>query len=93
MIISLYENNLPMRFGVILFSTKFIKTIEMNGRSAPMENDSHIGEDPSSLVMLLLSYSLTCLSCLLAKYLSLYTSQMGLKTVLPLISCNLLELY
>ncbi|GFY94719.1 similar to EMS-MUTAGENIZED BRI1 SUPPRESSOR 1 [Actinidia rufa] len=50
MIISLYENNLPMRFGVILFSTKFIKTIEMNGRSAPMENDGHIGEDPSSLI-------------------------------------------
>ncbi|PSS19044.1 UDP-glucose:glycoprotein like [Actinidia chinensis var. chinensis] len=56
MIISLYENNLPMRFGVILFSTKFIKTIEMNGRSAPMENDSHIGEDPSSLIIRLFIY-------------------------------------
>ena len=68
MIISLYENNLPMRFGVILFSTKFIKTIEMNVGSAAVENDSHIGEDLSSLVMLLLSYSLTCLLFLLAKY-------------------------
>ncbi|THF94542.1 hypothetical protein TEA_002654 [Camellia sinensis var. sinensis] len=42
MIISLYENNLPMRFGVILFSKKFIKMIEMNdGKipAAPMSND------------------------------------------------------
>ncbi|GMP71579.1 hypothetical protein CsSME_00029927 [Camellia sinensis var. sinensis] len=42
MIISLYENNLPMRFGVILFSTKFIKMIEMNDGeipAAPMSND------------------------------------------------------
>ncbi|KAF5939287.1 hypothetical protein HYC85_023546 [Camellia sinensis] len=48
MIISLYENNLPMRFGVILFSTKFIKMIEMNDGeipAAPMSND-----DVSSLI-------------------------------------------
>ncbi|PSS26754.1 UDP-glucose:glycoprotein like [Actinidia chinensis var. chinensis] len=56
MIISLYENNLPMRFGVILFSTKFIKTIEMNGGSATVENDSHIGEDLSSLIIHLFIY-------------------------------------
>ncbi|XP_028121931.1 UDP-glucose:glycoprotein glucosyltransferase-like [Camellia sinensis] len=49
MIISLYENNLPMRFGVILFSTKFIKMIEMNDGeipAAPMSND-----DVSSLII------------------------------------------
>jgi len=56
MIISLYENNLPMRFGVILFSTKFINTIEKNGGEIPLagiENANHVGEDISSLVMLL----------------------------------------
>ncbi|KAL7002014.1 hypothetical protein U1Q18_003164 [Sarracenia purpurea var. burkii] len=54
MIISLYENNLPMRFGVILFSTKYINTIEMNGGeipSTPIENESHIGDDVSSLII------------------------------------------
>lgn len=56
MIISLYENNLPMRFGVILFSTKFIKTVETKGGeipSASMENHAGVGEDVSSLVILL----------------------------------------
>ncbi|CAL5438882.1 unnamed protein product [Camellia sinensis] len=54
MIISLYENNLPMRFGVILFSTKFIKMIEMNDGeipAAPMSND-----DVSSLIIRLFIY-------------------------------------
>lgn len=31
MIVSLYENNFPMRFGVILYSAKFIKEVEMKG--------------------------------------------------------------
>ncbi|XAR56342.1 hypothetical protein NMG60_11036790 [Bertholletia excelsa] len=59
MIISSYENNLPMRFGVILFSTKFIKMIEMNGGeipSASVDNSNHIGEDISSLIIRLFIY-------------------------------------
>ncbi|KAG5548754.1 hypothetical protein RHGRI_014196 [Rhododendron griersonianum] len=59
MIISLYENNLPMRFGVILFSTKFIKTVETKGGeipSASMENHAGVGEDVSSLIIRLFIY-------------------------------------
>ncbi|KAI8555132.1 hypothetical protein RHMOL_Rhmol05G0150600 [Rhododendron molle] len=59
MIISLCENNLPMRFGVILFSTKFIKTVETKGGeipSASMENHAGVGEDVSSLIIRLFIY-------------------------------------
>ncbi|KAA8545514.1 hypothetical protein F0562_020298 [Nyssa sinensis] len=59
MIISLYENNLPMRFGVILYSTNFIKKIEMNGGELPLasvETVNHIGEDMSGLIMRLFIY-------------------------------------
>lgn len=47
MITSLYENNFPMRFGVVLYSSKFIKQIETSGS----EDDSKIEEDISSLVI------------------------------------------
>lgn len=59
MIMSLYENNLPMRFGVILFSTKFIKTVETNGGeipSASTDNHPDVGEDISSLIIRLFIY-------------------------------------
>ncbi|XP_059649193.1 uncharacterized protein LOC132295109 isoform X2 [Cornus florida] len=49
-IISLYENSFPMRFGVILYSTKFIKKIESNSEELlldPVENDSGTEEDVS----------------------------------------------
>ncbi|XP_059660998.1 UDP-glucose:glycoprotein glucosyltransferase-like [Cornus florida] len=52
-IISLYENSFPMRFGVILYSTKFIKKIESNNGELPLdpvENDSGTEEDVSSLI-------------------------------------------
>ncbi|XP_059648754.1 uncharacterized protein LOC132294774 isoform X3 [Cornus florida] len=59
----------PMRFGVILYSTKFIKKIESNSGELPLdpvENDSGIEEDVSSLVLLsILLYRLfTSQTCL-----------------------------
>ena len=53
-ITSLYENNFPMRFGVILYSTKFVKHMELTGGgiySSVKENDSHNEDDISSLVI------------------------------------------
>ncbi|KAH9685543.1 UDP-glucose:glycoprotein glucosyltransferase [Citrus sinensis] len=53
MIMSLYENHFPLRFGVILYSSKFIKSIEINGgelHSPVAEDDSPVNEDISSLV-------------------------------------------
>ncbi|KVH88595.1 UDP-glucose:Glycoprotein Glucosyltransferase [Cynara cardunculus var. scolymus] len=44
MIISLFESALPIRFGVILYSTKLIETLEANGGEFPLsslENDNH----------------------------------------------------
>lgn len=55
MITSLYENNFPVRFGVILYSTKFINKIEVSGgelKSSAVEDDSQVKEDISSLVLL-----------------------------------------
>lgn len=62
MIMSLFENNIPMRFGVLLYSTKFIEKVESNGGEFPFastENDNQIGEDLSGLV--LASFSLVLL--------------------------------
>ncbi|KAF8411993.1 hypothetical protein HHK36_004552 [Tetracentron sinense] len=60
MIISMYENNFPMRFGVILYSSKLIKEIEKQGGEFPQfsagENDSLMGEDISSLIIRLFIY-------------------------------------
>ncbi|KAK3011338.1 hypothetical protein RJ639_011725, partial [Escallonia herrerae] len=58
-IISLFENNLPVRFGVVLYSTKFIQKIETNGGEllfAPVDNDSRFGEDLSTLIIRLFIY-------------------------------------
>lgn len=44
MLISLYENNFPMRFGVVLYSSKLIKHIETSS------DDSQIEEDISTSV-------------------------------------------
>ncbi|XP_059648174.1 UDP-glucose:glycoprotein glucosyltransferase isoform X1 [Cornus florida] len=58
-IISLYENSFPMRFGVILYSAKFIKKIESNSGELPLdpvENDSGTEEDVSSLIIRLFIY-------------------------------------
>lgn len=51
MIMSLYENHFPLRFGVILYSSKFIKSIEINGgelHSPVAEDDSPVNEDISN---------------------------------------------
>ncbi|KAK9286489.1 hypothetical protein L1049_014887 [Liquidambar formosana] len=59
MITSLYENNFPMRFGVILYSTKFIKKVEMSGGELQVSqagNDGHMVEDISSLIIRLFIY-------------------------------------
>lgn len=59
MITSLYENSFPMRFGVILYSAKFIKKIEMGGGEielSAVENDKQNGDDISSLIIRLFIY-------------------------------------
>lgn len=52
-IVSLFENHIPMRFGVILYSAKLIEEIESSGGELPLsyrEKDSPSQEDLSSLV-------------------------------------------
>lgn len=59
MITSLYENSFPMRFGVILYSSKLIKQIENNGgeiNTSSMEFDNLNEEDLSSLIIRLFLY-------------------------------------
>ncbi|KAL8535987.1 hypothetical protein ACS0TY_011576 [Phlomoides rotata] len=55
-IISLFENNLPMRFGVILYSTKFVEMIEANGGELPVAHLKDEPEDISSLIIRLFFY-------------------------------------
>ena len=60
MITSLYENSFPMRFGVILYSTNFIKKIEISGGDLPAsatKDASKVKEDISSLVFASYSFS------------------------------------
>ncbi|KAK8617673.1 hypothetical protein V6N13_080581 [Hibiscus sabdariffa] len=59
MITSFYENSFPMRFGVLLYSTEFIKKIERSGgdlHSSDFEHDSEIEDDKSSLIIQLFIY-------------------------------------
>ncbi|CAH2066725.1 unnamed protein product [Thlaspi arvense] len=56
---SLYENQLPVRFGVILYSTQFIKTIEDNGgqiSSLDSEANAQVKEDISTMIIRLFLY-------------------------------------
>ncbi|KAK1430222.1 hypothetical protein QVD17_12804 [Tagetes erecta] len=57
-IVTLFENSLPVRFGVILYSTKMIDTLEANGGEFPpsLESDNQISEDLSSLTIRLFFY-------------------------------------
>lgn len=48
-IIALFENNLPMRFGVILYSAKLVEGIEANDGELPVARLKY-DEDISSLV-------------------------------------------
>ncbi|KAK6136507.1 hypothetical protein DH2020_029743 [Rehmannia glutinosa] len=50
MIISLFENNLPMRFGVILYSATLVEKIEANDGELPVGQLKDDHEDISSLV-------------------------------------------
>lgn len=60
MIMSMYGDNVPMRFGVILYSSKIIKKIEDNGGELPMfsvgADDKVVEEDISSLIIRLFLY-------------------------------------
>ncbi|KAJ0710636.1 putative UDP-glucose:Glycoprotein Glucosyltransferase [Helianthus annuus] len=49
-IVTLFENSLPIRFGVILYSTKMIETLQANGGEFP-HLESEINEDLSSLTI------------------------------------------
>ncbi|KAG9141867.1 hypothetical protein Leryth_013981 [Lithospermum erythrorhizon] len=52
----LHENNIPMRFGVILYSGKIIKSIESNDGDTYTEDDDQVGQDVSSLIIRLFIY-------------------------------------
>lgn len=47
MIISLYENNFPVRFGIVLYSSKFVMQLENHATK------EHSDEDISTMVILL----------------------------------------
>lgn len=54
MIMSLYENHFPMRFGVVLYSSKLINKIEISGGELDISaagDDSQLENDISSLVL------------------------------------------
>ncbi|PIN18202.1 UDP-glucose:glycoprotein glucosyltransferase [Handroanthus impetiginosus] len=55
-IISLFENNLPMRFGVILYSTKLVEKIEANDGELPAAYLKDDQEDISGLIIRLFIY-------------------------------------
>ncbi|KAK9110137.1 hypothetical protein Sjap_018197 [Stephania japonica] len=59
-ITSMYENSFPMRFGVILYSSKLIVQIEENGGNLPpfIVGETSVGfeEDLSSLIIRLFNY-------------------------------------
>lgn len=53
MILSLHQSSIPMRFGIILYSSKLVKIIEENGGHLPssaVQDDKKRTEDVSSLV-------------------------------------------
>ncbi|MCI30793.1 UDP-glucose:glycoprotein glucosyltransferase-like [Trifolium medium] len=53
MIISLYENNFPVRFGIVLYSSKYITQLE--DRSTKEEGDK-FEDDISNMIIRLFSY-------------------------------------
>ncbi|XP_051146784.1 UDP-glucose:glycoprotein glucosyltransferase [Andrographis paniculata] len=56
LIISLFENNLPMRFGVILYSAKLIEKVEANDGELPIKSLEDDQEDVSTLIIQLFVY-------------------------------------
>jgi len=51
MVLSLYQDNVPIRFGIVMYSSRLINVIEESDGSLPL-ND---GEDTSILVIICLS--------------------------------------
>ncbi|KAJ8506506.1 hypothetical protein OPV22_007392 [Ensete ventricosum] len=59
MILSLHQSSIPMRFGIILYSSKLVKMIEENGGHLPssaVQDDKKRTEDVSSLIIRLFLY-------------------------------------
>ncbi|URE03054.1 udp-glucose glycoprotein [Musa troglodytarum] len=59
LILSLHQSSIPMRFGVILYSSKLVKIIEENGGHLPssaVQDDKKRTEDVSSLIIRLFLY-------------------------------------
>ncbi|CAL9044711.1 unnamed protein product [Musa banksii] len=59
MILSLHQSSIPMRFGIILYSSKLVKIIEENGGHLPssaVQDDKKRTEDVSSLIIRLFLY-------------------------------------
>lgn len=52
MIISLYENNFPMRLGIVLYSSKYVKQLE--DRSSK-EDEDNFEDDISNMVIFTLA--------------------------------------
>jgi UDP-glucose:glycoprotein glucosyltransferase len=57
-LMSLFENQVPMRFGIILYSSKLVEKLESNGGefSRTENNDNQIREDLSELIIRLFLY-------------------------------------
>ncbi|RDY03533.1 UDP-glucose:glycoprotein glucosyltransferase, partial [Mucuna pruriens] len=53
MIISLYENNFPVRFGIVPYSSKFVTQLENH---AMKEHNNKFDEDISTMIICLFSY-------------------------------------
>jgi hypothetical protein len=62
MILSMHQDNVPIRFGIIMYSSRFINVIE--------DNDGSKSEDTSTLVNCFFQYFITVIS-FLVYYLSL----------------------
>ncbi len=52
MVLSLYQDSVPIRFGIILYSSRLISVIEENDGNLPVNNGSKTEEDISILVII-----------------------------------------
>uniref|UniRef100_A0A0D9XKJ1 UDP-glucose:glycoprotein glucosyltransferase n=1 Tax=Leersia perrieri TaxID=77586 RepID=A0A0D9XKJ1_9ORYZ len=56
MILSLYQDNVPIRFGIIMYSSRLITIIEENDGNLPVNDGSKIEDDTSILIVRLFLY-------------------------------------
>ncbi|XP_052141963.1 UDP-glucose:glycoprotein glucosyltransferase [Oryza glaberrima] len=56
MVLSLYQDSVPIRFGIILYSSRLISVIEENDGNLPVNNGSKTEEDISILIIRLFLY-------------------------------------